>query len=409
MSNLANGQANDRQLHPIGSVTLPSISVNSFRDPYEKLMNIARGVINLKSKWNGPRSILLSGIEGSGKSFILSSLLSTLASAQGKDTIIIKFSILNLIRNRKTTTSNRPLGKFLALFDFLSHFELDNQSPNMLIDSQSNDDPTIILLIDDSDIIFQKYLDMSSISSNGPTNPSTALDSAILHLNSLLNHCNHRYKETYNLLIISATRLQSNQLPKQGLGAPNFEKLISVPRLTTEDRFTIIQQRLSDISKLHRMQTPSDISPIHADSIITDWSTRLAAMLGGYTPADLSQLISKASSISTGESLSNNFTESVITWEYVLQAIALSPPKQLQNIESLLGNVKISTISHNVKGRRLEWDDFCGYGDVKSEVKKVLSRLTATSAEVRPYTLHVFSIQRGLSNHVKYSFYVGMS
>ena len=151
------------------------------------------------------------------------------------------------------------------------------------------------------------------------------------------------------------------------------------------------------------------------------WSNKLAILTAGFLPGDLLRIIKRAGYIYVGQRASastltiqlkansnsynstttnvsrefsninsnNTHREVVLTWRFMLSAVASLPPAQLQKLNKITsglgggGGGTMSLSSSAQGGEPLTWNYFGGYGEVKTKLKKLLNMNTSVNLTSR--------------------------
>lgn len=202
------------------------------------------------------------------------------------------------------------------------------------------------------------------------------------------------------VLVMGATRIPRNALPRAHTGCPEFEIAIPLEKPSTADRDQLLQTMLMHYGKLISLSKSGEMHPIadpisdnellllpfdqqHHDneqvSLVEQqvcmrrkWSKELAEATRGYLPGDLLRIIQHAvnsnSSLQTSNSeKSNSRTE--ITWMSLLKALAETPPRAVLDFQ-------LEFSSELQANGGLCWKNMVGYDEVKEEGQRIVRVLS---------------------------------
>lgn len=138
------------------------------------------------------------------------------------------------------------------------------------------------------------------------------------------------------------------------------------------------------------MQQSSELppSPPALLAVMSEYILKLSKLTAGFLPIDLWNLLDKAlryqqvideyaaseeKSPGSGDALGHT----VIQWQYILKAAAVTPPSRLQPMLSsaFVENVSTTYLAPNGQKRPFAWDDFGGHNEIKSKIKILLNKL----------------------------------
>ena len=233
------------------------------------------------------------------------------------------------------------------------------------------------------------------------------------------------------VVVVGCTRLAVNALPRSHQGAPEFESVVALPRPAKADRQQLLVGMLSalegragleDIRGVDEEGVAVDVSAGRdgadadddtapgagagagvaqevvggsgARDVIEVWAERMAGLTAGYLPGDLQQVVRRAVNThmgrvsmsgggsggtggsSKGSALGGSdaarVAEGGFMWRSMLAVIASQPPRQLQRLSSIVAGVGGGASSTDGLRGRLCWDDFGGYEEVKTVLKRLL-------------------------------------
>jgi SpoVK/Ycf46/Vps4 family AAA+-type ATPase len=318
--------------------------------------------------WNGIKTILIIGPEGSGKTSILESVRNYAIELSNMN----KCSVMFLSSENILDYSHDKFKQFDNIYDDLS-IENPNQYINKLIitlykvlgevntkciqnANQLSDKPILILIDNLNDILLAS--EESDIGYGKAMKGGLNYQIVAVYLRRLLIKINDRHVSNRKILIIGTTSLSLSTVYAAN-NFPDFDSYLSIPRPTSADRQMLLTFMIKQNSILQNVE-------IDAHSYVDD----LANLTRGYLPGDLAAVVRRIASTHCG----NLSTGKVLDWSKVLSAVASMPPKQLQALDMLSGN-NFGVGSGDIKS--LCWDDFAGYNDIKKKLIQILSTKTS--------------------------------
>ena len=203
-----------------------------------------------------------------------------------------------------------------------------------------------------------------------------------------------RTNEHDQIVVIGATRMAINMLPRSHQGAPEFELTLNLIRPARLDREHLILHMLEAVNTQWVLEElDDDTSDVgHADvlkhekySNVHVWACRMAGLTAGYLPGDLGQVMRRAintylgqmsmANLSVPQTTSDRTVENALmrppclSWRSMLAVIASQPPRQLQQLSSIVAGVGGSDGART----NLTWDDFGGYDDIKQSLQRLIN------------------------------------
>jgi SpoVK/Ycf46/Vps4 family AAA+-type ATPase len=451
---------NDKIYQSTSNVSIHNeINLSSFhKNNFKYLTNICNRILlnnngnnGNNNNWFGARSILISSPQGSGKSFLLDSMNTYVNQFNIKlkqDNSNSSIHIINLIgsdinsnnsnsssdsSSSSSSSKENGLNKNKIDINNIDNDSLIDDNINILLNSLEkkknstkidinniNKNDSILILIDDLDRVLMAY----NIDDNDTCDNFKSIATCLNHLLKLISYSNknNNNNNTREIIIIGTTRIQEKFLLRANTGAPEFEKILKIPRLSETERSEIICDLLLIIDEfeLELIDNNFDINnnnDNNNDNInnnnqyknISLWSQRLSKLSNGYLPGDLTNVVKRLigiqrgcnkplssikQSITTNDSAdSTNKTSSInndnnkvslskpiLLYSNALIAISNVPPKQLQNLNliSSVGNNDIGLKS----SRSLSWYDFAGYSDIKNKIIRLLQRQCSNNTNI---------------------------
>lgn len=354
------------------------------------------------------RSFLIDAPSGSGKSYILNnlqeSLVSSLILGSQPDSLLIakgccsKLSTKNWQVIEKQGTSHNDFINN-CLLNVLS--ALDSKFSDYTIEKVKSTitNGQLLILIDDLDMLFRLYIDPDDWTKQQMILP---LNDEVSILKNFGYYLQYLLKElagdTQNLRlwIVGTSSVPPTKLPRSAVGAPEFERVVVLPKPSYDDRIKIASKVFSNIANSKNIMLSEDCTVENSTSkqpdILLKWSTNLAAMTRGYLPADIQAVINRALLMASGSALSSSTgcETTHLSWRKILDAAASVPLKTLQSIDYL-------SLSQEYD-RNCTWNDFAGYKETISNVQRLL-RPFSQSNNINSSTLARFKLPRGMVLH----------
>jgi DNA replication protein DnaC len=403
------------------------------------------------------QTIIMSGPKGSGKSHYLMSLKDLYSNNNKSESITCMFVDLNEFINKtqelsiinniekdssmrnnissSSTIQNLKENQFETSLKYLftQLFRLSSMEIDKIIKNNQNGQLGIIL-IDNLDIMLSLF-SSSSPSGDEPTalSRSFVIDQYLrllaYHLQVIFSYLRDDDCRKHKFLFIGTTSYLKSSLPRSHVGCPEFELFLSFSKPSFRDRCHLVYQQLSDLSSryliVYEELTSSftgsfhEIENVFGLSYSSDsssfynrliWSYQIAGLTRGYFPGDLQSMINKAyllliSSIER-RSIDHQHREdedpgilsSILPWNVLLQAIAATPLKAIEDLE-ITRNYDYSSETS------LSWKSFAGYSSVKKKIQTFLrpflfptdttNNLTALSSSSSSF-LNSFRLPRGM-------------
>ena len=414
---------------------------NAFDRLNKMTLNALFGVENnYASNWKGPHSGLIMTSRGSGKSQLLSCLISSIngrfqdiIKANSEDCLrpLFVFNLTGKLCELSTVSmetkisiteefkSNRSyqiyslvsfLVNVLVQSDYQVRGSHDTACENVLKYFKSTGKlPSICLVIDDIDSLISASEDLASLASN-----ATDTNFVSLQLQKLLAFLSDPLCcEPICLVATTSITVQADVL-SVFCGPPGFDITVTLPIPNFVDRCFLLKHFLrlvcnqDDADKFfgnlpYSFATSADIDDLKicgedketlASGInqhILNWISRAASMTAGYLPADLKIIIKRALGMAsdrgvppTHEEVHANVSSEAfadncqLLWTDFLKALAATMPSQLRSVESTeSGTGGIVVESRN---NLLTWNDFAGYSAQKKLISEVLLRTNPSYA-----------------------------
>lgn len=309
--------------------------ISSFETPVNEILTISKGLLSYDN-WLGPKTCLILGSEGSGKSTILK-YIESISIMNNSFDYIIKFSPhssfdINIDDISNSITLHDKITNIAMLFNGLIHST-----------KESHHDSSYLILIDNIDSIFNYF-------------SNDINDSIELTTKSFQQGCDSlkSLNISHNKVFILATsEYEITQIPIIGQNALHFDHYINMKAPTLEDRQKLIEFYCEKSKICDTIDT----------SLVSNWASNLAMLTRGYRPLDIRLLIDRVFSIF-------HAIDNKMNWNILLQALTETSPKQLEKLNNFISNRSQDT---NIK--KLRWDDFCGYDDIKNQLKRILKLL----------------------------------
>lgn len=323
--------------------------------------NHDNSILNYNDYWNGIKSILIIGPEGSGKTAILESVSNyaiELNDINNSNTLFLSCeNIIDYSHDRfkqfdsiNGAQSNDDPNEYInELIDTLCNVLGGINSQSFQKAHEPNNKPILILIDNLNKVLLAS--EKSDIRSETGLNYQTVA----VYLRRLLNKISDRHVSNRKILIIGTTSLPLSIVYAANNNFPDFDSYLSIPRPSAVDRQMLLSSMFKQNSILQNVE-------IAAHSYIDD----LANLTRGYLPGDLAAVVRRIASTHC-EIVSG---DRALDWSKVLSAVASMPPKQLQTLDMLSGN-SFNMGSGDIKS--LCWDDFAGYNDIKKKLIQILS------------------------------------
>ena len=349
--------------HISNDLIVQDSTLKLFSNIETQISSIITAVFDLGLKWNGPKAMLLHGVEGSGKSFILNHYFQSISNYSKIKISTDDFEDNEVIEKLDDLDNERFMNILLILYRAkLSKDILYSQT------IQFDSSLKILWIIDDLDRILQSTIDSKEPTINDSNNMSLSKSSyCIKRLIDII-------KISSNMLLIGSTRMNQRDM---GIKSTKFDHHIIISKPNVDDRSQLLQKLFHNHVLLDEFNNNSEINT-NTNSILC---LRLASLTGGYLPGDIISLYNKIVNLQKGTNLLNKSTikninenENIIYWNIILKGLSFILPKQLQNLDGLFGT---ELISNNTKNH-LNWNNFCGYNEIKFNIRKLLNRLNET-------------------------------
>lgn len=361
-----------------------------------------------QSVWHGPHSVLIAAPEGAGKTRLLSALLRRYTLSMDVSIRVVYLSADTLSshqvveKSQSTRSSARPArapgsvenreAVIMELIENLCRYstiQSDSTSvclaagPGMKADSNANNHMPVLVVLDDADrLLSDTYADSAP---NTEDSSSPPVGEAVLALRRLLSELSSS-NNVARVMLVAATRRPLRSIPAMLTSPPGFELLFELPRPSRRDRVTILREILQHhiSGGLCLGATPDQSEDLLEQKCVSDsdvfesWAVRGAAITPGYLPGDLQAVMRLAVALSGGRHSSSSLSNGsrlTLLWEDMLSAVRSRPPRQLQSLG--LGSQSVQEGASGVG--RLGWEDYGGYLQVKTQIMRLLRRLTVES------------------------------
>ena len=414
--------------------------------------------------WKGVRSMLISASEGAGKSSLLLEIqqcLRAAVSTSGQEgNIGVQFVCLSgkgiELRSDRTerlfsnsnqediqttitqSTSIRRRMKIRENLQILMQLLIPQESSNegyatsISITNASITTPLrMIVIIDDVDSILAANgsTSLEDEAAGDASRKGTVCLRAAYHLRQLLHDLSiqksHDMSTSTNephdqIIVIGATRMAINILPRSHQGAPEFELILNLTRPSRLDREHLIFHMLQALNTQWELEElEDDVSDVGHVSVSKDdkssnmhvWACRMAGLTAGYLPGDLGQVMRRAINTYLGQvSMTNHSvpktmsgsmveilqTRRCLSWRSMLVVIASQPPRQLQQLSSIVAGVGGSDGAKT----NLTWDDFGGYDEIKQTLQRLInsSKISNTRLKSSQQVVHDQHDEKSTSN-----------
>jgi SpoVK/Ycf46/Vps4 family AAA+-type ATPase len=385
----------------------------------EKIFQIASITCFHPTKWIGSHTILLSSPSGSGKTTLLSDIQTSmqLERCSNLTSIFLSGTQWSSPNTKgfgdegskdcsvdKVTTPSSFLNSFISLVSLL----VSSLSPStdqqtsltkwMELCQKSMPDsdeetiasphlPPLLLIIDNIDLLLA-LPQVSTVESN-------LISRGLLKLLNLMSQSSF----SCPVCLIASTSISESVIPNQFHGSPGFETIVTLPLPQAQDREAILRslfqtlidefsQIFPDIQEegIFEQIQEIDQSQCLLEANLNHWIIRSSALTSGYLPGDLVKIIRRMGTISFGRCSmhsqgSPSCTPPSITWNDFLNALNLTPPSQLLNLQAELYESGGLSGGILVEGRSslLSWNDFAGYEKEKYFIQNILNRVSVVA------------------------------
>ena len=413
-----------------------------FSTIYRRITSICNAAVlrrpnSSEDSWKGVRSMLISASEGAGKSSLLLEIQKGLQAAvkiagqeespgvqivclSGKGIELRYDRSVPLLSNtnQEDTKPSSPFQSTSArrrmkirenlqiLMQLLQPQEVQNGGYPTSISTTTASTTTplrVIVVIDDLDQILAANggTSLEDEAAGDAARRGTVCLRAAYHLRQLLHDLSIQQShdissctnENDQIVVIGATRMAINLLPRSHQGAPEFELTLNLTRPARFDREQLIFNMLEGMQTQWVLEELEDdtsdgghISVLKPEksSNMRIWASRMAGLTAGYLPGDLGQVMRRAINTYLGQMSMANVSETTTTskntaeklqtkpclsWRSMLAVIASQPPRQLQQLSSIVAGVGGSDGART----NLTWDDFAGYDDVKQSLQRLIN------------------------------------
>ncbi|GMF21273.1 unnamed protein product [Phytophthora lilii] len=256
----------------------------------------------------GSHGLLVSGVNGVGKSLALAALQRELAREKIRTWRVDGMSLL--------MGAESPA--FPTAFEYLT-YELEKHFPEFgsLNDLESEGSFVGVVLIDDLDVLFQSA---DGQTADGSDTQLPQLGSALLRLIDELSSRNAR------LVIVGATSSADANVPLVAKRTGRFGKVLDLVVPTEQTRRDILERHLNGLPRQSDEGTPIKTNA-------RNLSSRLAAITGGYVAKDLVRICRNAAAQVHAESSDNHgCTKLSVGWNELLRAQQQIKPSQLREL-----------------------------------------------------------------------------
>jgi Cdc6-like AAA superfamily ATPase len=328
------------------------------------------------------KSVLVCGAEGSGKSSYLSSFCQKLFLADFNCSIL-QMSIANLDSSKHPKTSDLYLRlETMTITDLVAELETICGCRRR-ISGASPDEMVLIVIIEDIDALFG--FDEIRDGESSALELGSVNNELMMTVGALLRKLLDRASSCPNTFVLGSCKRLLSTVPRRCQGYPEFEALVSVPRINFADRTVLLMHEFKLLNvRLQQLdmedtdshdQLNNDIDDnlqLSNDTVVSQWASRLSGLTPGYLPGDLKSLVGRIVSYSNGRShteLGPNVTSSAksapVSWSAALATISNFAPKSLQALQS---DISFRLSDHP----GTSWNDFGGYSEVKKRLKRLL-------------------------------------
>ncbi len=375
-----------------GEKLVPAICSSQFdflRPFVSQLTNCIEQHFNFPTIALIPRCFLLSSPAGSGKSFGLELLAKHLNIVYGEHVNILYGSCSKLNSSTLNANSHENDDLMNRLVKVIGALDATGSWSSTKLATTVSKGGLMVLMIDDLDLLYRLYGDEDNISDNSMVLQTNSEVSDIklfgYYLQFVLNDLVSAVRGL-NVVVIGATSLSSQKLPRSTVGAPEFERTIYLSKPSRKDRVEIINQLLLSLisSRNIIMMTENQDVGRTKEEIVYEWSEHLASITRGYLPVDLKAVVNRAVLMASGTYVSDCIQ---LRWKHILDSVASISLRTLQNIDFL------SLVRDTNKEYR--WDDFAGYKDTIESVKRVLRPFSLSESGVYN-KLMLFKQPRGM-------------
>jgi SpoVK/Ycf46/Vps4 family AAA+-type ATPase len=264
----------------------------------------------------------------------------------------------------------------------------------------------IVLFVDHLDEILglfaeESMQDRAALSNASLNNTRHYLAFLLHHLLMQLRVNRSSTKSYISIIVIGATRLSTQLLPRANLGSPEFQLIVQIPKPTRQDREQLWLHMLDNYCQLCSndfvFKAGSSKSSLvlcgfpATDTSMSErdqWAKALTGASRGYLPGDLMGILETAANISYKKQKQSqdrgldypDCRELQLDWNSMLQALAEVPPASVLDLSlELLPDLAPT----------LTWDHFVGYENAKQQVQRIAkmiqykSPLSASSSSTK--------------------------
>eukprot|EP01041_Mallomonas_annulata_P006224 gene6224-12609_t len=364
--------------------------------------------------WKGPHSALILAPEGAGKTRCLDTLRQ---NDVDYDTIqrTEKYVDYNTDKTRKESSFEIVTRLISTLCEHLqlavignidnNNNNINNNSDDVYRYSDGSRVPPTLIILDDIDELFESELSQSIGRTDDDNESSPASSSSNTFnidsetgVNSELSALALRKLLAFvssapfrgRCVLIAATRLPRHRLPSTLASTPGFELVFEILRPSRSDRAVVLRELLgplgsfSSSSVIGALQPLSDMTEVEGGGggrnttiddnhrLLSAWASRTAAITPGYLPGDLCAVVRMLLAISANKTYlsQSGVSRPLISWRDMLTAVSSVQPRQLTELGLSSDAAQTGTNKDS-----LSWDDFGGYVQEKSLIKKLLRRL----------------------------------
>ncbi|KAL7533040.1 hypothetical protein ACHAXR_005007, partial [Thalassiosira sp. AJA248-18] len=330
---------------------------------YENILQELMSLAEMNDPNGSPTAVMLSGCSGVGKSRMAAwferELSGNLASSR---VAVSSFSAKDVLLEEASSSFDQTK----ALYQTNLHQSSNNATF-----------PDRLLVIDDLDAIIGNADDASSatINSNLESEQLRALNAIVKLIDTAINDGTNRF------FVLGLSRASWAQLPLQLARVGRFEKVVTMPPPTLDQRRRIFEFWLSTLPLFDTAEKESTISR---------WADLLAPRTAGCVAADIRRicadaLTSAAARVPRKSVLSSESDEFAVEWKDIREAARTCVPSQLSSMDvipsSLGDNLGINEQSMDTKQEfELAWKSFGGYDMEKKRLYRTV---------VRPWKYHI--------------------